>query len=74
MSKFFKFSLPALLLAAGLGVTTTSYAKKEYTVKEKKSCTYCHNSAKPTQAAPDLNDIGKCYEAKNHSLAACAPK
>ena len=65
------FSIPSLIVIAGLGFTAaSSYAKPEYTKKEKKSCTYCHTA----QGKKDLNDIGKCYAAHDHSLAACSAK
>ena len=46
----------------------TSYAKPEYTKKEKKGCTF----AMSTQGKKDLNDAGKCYAEHDHSLDACA--
>ena len=69
MSKL-KFVVPALILTAGFAVTTmTSYAKPEYSKKEKKGCTYCHIM----QGKKELNDVGKCYGENEHSLATCAP-
>lgn len=66
-----KITVPSVLIIAGLSFATmTSYAKPEYTKKEKKSCTFCH----PTQGKKDLNDIGKCYAEHDHSLDACTPK
>ncbi|MCC6859234.1 MAG: hypothetical protein IT158_11770 [Bryobacterales bacterium] len=55
-----KFALPATILAAGLLATTASYAKPEYTKKEKKGCVFCHVSAK----SKELNDAGKYYQEK----------
>lgn len=69
LNKFSKSIIASAILFAGLGVATvTSYGKTEYTKKEKKSCTYCHTA----QGKKDLNDIGKCYAAHDHSLEACA--
>jgi cytochrome c551/c552 len=59
--------LPLAVLMMGLLVTTTtSFAKKEYATKEKKSCVTCHVAA----GKKDLNDVGKCY-AKKHVLEGC---
>jgi len=64
-----KFILPALIVAGGLLVpATVSFGKQEYTKKEKKACTYCHTKGK------DLNKVGECYKAKNHSLVGCEAK
>lgn len=46
--------------------SVTSYAKPEYTKKEKKPCVTCHVSAK----SKELNDTGKCYD-KSKSLKDC---
>lgn len=71
MYKFLKIFLPTLIFAAGMGLTSfPSYAKPDYTKKEKKGCTFCH----VTQGKKDLNDTGKCYAEHDHSLTACAPK
>jgi hypothetical protein len=65
MRNFLKFTVPGVVLAAGilLNVSTTS-AKPEYTKKEKKACVYCHVKA----GSAELNDAGKYYAAHNHSL------
>jgi hypothetical protein len=68
MNKFFKLTIPALLVAGGLSLTTISYAKPEYSKKEKKGCTYCHTTA----GKKDLNDTGKCYAEHEHSLSSCS--
>lgn len=66
----FKFIVPAVVLIGGLTVpATVSFAKKEYTAKEKKACTYCHTKAN----TKDLNKIGECY-GKNHTLTGCEAK
>jgi len=72
MSKLFvKFAIPMLVILGGLVMTTSvSFGKAEYTKKEKKACTYCHTSS----SSKELNDVGKCYAAHDHSLDACAPK
>lgn len=63
-----KLVLPAAVLSFGFFVTTSvSYAKKEYTAKEKVACAKCH--VKP--AAKDLNAAGKCYGEKK-DWKACA--
>ena len=59
--KTFKLALPAMIAVAGLIVSTTStFAKPEYSKKEKKSCTFCHVK----QGSKDLNDAGKYYKEK----------
>jgi hypothetical protein len=40
--------------------TTLSFAKPEFTKKEKKGCIFCHVTAK----SKDLNDAGKYYKEK----------
>lgn len=71
MKSILKITIPSALVIVGMGLTTiSSYAKPEYTKKEKKGCTYCH----VTQGKKDLNDAGKCYAEHDHSLDACATK
>ena len=63
-----KVVIPSCLILGGLVLTTDlSLAKKEYTAKEKKACTFCHTGA----GKKDLNDVGKCYAEHNHSLEGC---
>ncbi len=63
--KKIKFLLPVLILVGGvLASMSLSFGKAEYTKKEKKACTYCHVKAN----SKELNDVGKCYKAKNRSL------
>ena len=51
-----KFVIPVFVLFLGIVANSTlSYAKPEYTKKEKKGCTFCHVSAK----SKELNDAGK---------------
>ncbi len=58
--RFVKFAVPALVLAAGMLVnSTTSFAKPEDTKKTKKPCSYCHVSAK---AGKELTEAGKYYK------------
>ena len=65
MSKL-KFTAPALILAAGfLLCSTTSYAKKEYAVATKKSCTFCHSDMKKPA---ELTAAGKYFKEHNNSL------
>lgn len=62
-----RLALPLVVLMTGLFVTTTtSFAKPEYSKKEKKGCVTCHVAA----GKKDLNDVGKCY-AKKHVLEGC---
>jgi hypothetical protein len=42
----------------------------EYGKKEGKACEYCHTAF----GKADLNDVGKCYKAHDHSLKDCEPK
>lgn len=60
MSKL-KFVLPALVLAGGLVVSSTSsYGKPEYVKTTKKACTFCHvdSKAKPKE----LTEAGKYFK------------
>jgi hypothetical protein len=60
--KLVKFAIPAVVLAAGLLVSSTaSFAKPEDTKKTKKPCTFCHVSAK---GGKDLTEAGKYYKDK----------
>ena len=71
MRNFLKLSIPGAVLAAGiLFNTTASFAKPEYTKKEKKACTYCHVTA----SSKELNDAGKYYAAHDHSLEGFSDK
>jgi len=71
MFKFVKFTIPAIVVTAGLLMTvSTSSAKPDYTKKEKKACTYCHTAAN----SKELNDAGKYYAAHDHSLEGYQPK
>ena len=66
-----KFILPAVVLLLGVvACSELSYAKPEYTKKEKKACTFCHVSAK----SKELNEAGKYYKEHNHSLEGYEPK
>ena len=61
-----KIALPAVILAGGFLVcTTSSYGKPEYMKSTKKSCTFCHvdSKAKPKE----LTAAGKYY-AEHKSL------
>jgi len=65
-----KIILPAAVLGLAFFFNSTvSFAKAEYTKKEKKGCAVCHVTAK----SKELNDVGKCYE-KAKSLANCPAK
>lgn len=70
MLKILKNLIPAGVLAAGLWMSVCpSYAKPDYSKKEKKGCTYCHVQA----GKKDLNDAGKYYAAHDHSLEGYTP-
>lgn len=63
--KLFRFTAPALILCAGLTVSSVSFAKPEYTKKENGAkCAVCHSKGK------ELNKVGECYKT-NKSLKAC---
>jgi hypothetical protein len=65
--KLRKWMLPAMMAACSLLINVShSYAKVEYTKKEKKPCVACHTSAK----SKELNETGKCWE-KNKSFEGC---
>ena len=61
-----KVVIPAGIFLTGLLVSTSSlsFAKPEYSKKEKKPCTACHVKA----GSKDLNDAGKYYKEHDHSL------
>ena len=63
--RILKFAVPAVILSAGLMVTTTaSFAKPEFAKKEKKGCAFCHVKA----GAKELNEAGKYYKEHKFSL------
>jgi len=65
-----KWIFPVTLALCGLLINVSrSYAKPEYTKKEKKPCVACHVSAK----SKDLNDTGKCWEKKKSFDGCPAP-
>lgn len=71
LKRTLKVLIPSSLVLGGLVLTTDlSFAKKEYTAKEKKGCTFCHTAANKK----DLNEVGKCYAENNHSLDGCDTK
>lgn len=70
LSKFFRVFVPSSLVLGALLLTSTySFAKPDYTKKEKKACAFCHTTA----TSKELNAVGKCYAEHNHSLEGCAP-
>lgn len=74
MRKTFQFMIPvAVLGTAFLLNTAVSFAKKEYTAKEKKACNYCHTVAAPKDGK-ELTEAGKYYAAHDHSLEGFAAK
>jgi hypothetical protein len=67
---FVKLAVPAAIIAAGMLLSTTaSYAKPEYSKKEKKACTVCHVK----MGSKELNAAGEYYKAHNHSLEGYTP-
>ena len=65
---FLKIAVPMALIAGGFLVSAPfTFAKTEYTKKEKKGCAFCHTA----NGKKDLNDIGKCYAEHGHSLEGC---
>ncbi|HYP07816.1 MAG TPA: hypothetical protein VER03_16405 [Bryobacteraceae bacterium] len=59
--KTIRFAVPALVVCAGILLNSSAaFAKKEYTVKEKKACAFCHVTA----SSKELNDAGKYYKEK----------
>lgn len=58
--------LNILLASAMISGTLLSLAtaKMEYSKKEGKKCTYCHVK----MGSKELNDAGKYYKERNHSL------
>ncbi len=68
-----KVAVPAALLTTGfLLCTMNGFGKQEYAKKEGKTCVTCHSKMEGKDAmAKNLNDVGKCYQANNHSLATC---
>ena len=66
-----KFVIPAFVLFLGIVANSTlSYAKPEYTKKEKKPCTFCHVSGN----SKELNEARKYYKKHDHSLEGYQPK
>jgi hypothetical protein len=68
--KLFKVLVALAILSGSLLSISTTSAKSEYARKEGKNCKYCHSAMPPK--ADNLNDVGKCYKANDHSLAKCA--
>jgi hypothetical protein len=65
-----KFVIPVLVLFLGIVANSTfSYAKPEYTKKEKRGCTFCH----VTRNSKELNDAGKYCKEHDHSLEGYQP-
>lgn len=68
--KALKLTVPTVVLLAGVIFSgAISFAKPEYTKKEKKSCVTCHVTA----SSKELNDAGKCY-GKSKTLEGCEVK
>ena len=66
-----KFVIPVFVLFLGIVANSTlSYAKPEYTKKEKKACTCCHVSGN----SKELNAAGTYYKEHDHSLEGYKPK
>ena len=68
MIRNMKIAIPSSILMVGLLIgSSLSFAKPEYSKKEKQPCTTCHVA----QGKKDLNETGTCYKDNNHSLAKC---
>ena len=68
-----KYVVPAVVLVAGIAVTSTSsYAKPEYVKATKKACAYCHVGDAKVKP-PKLTEAGEYYK-KNNSLDGYAEK
>ncbi|MFZ5926338.1 MAG: hypothetical protein ACOYX1_02715 [Acidobacteriota bacterium] len=52
------------IAAAAALLTGSAFAKVEFSKKEKKPCTTCHEKGKPTKENPLLNAVGKFYKEK----------
>jgi hypothetical protein len=66
--RYMKIAITSSILLFGLLMgTSLSFAKPEYSKKEKQPCTTCHVA----QGKKDLNTVGTCYKDNNHSLATC---
>ena len=73
--KLFRFLIPAAIMCIGLTINVKpAQGKPEYTKKEKKACSVCHSSAKPTKEVEALNAVGKCYKEKKDMAVCAAPK
>jgi len=68
MKKLFKLLslMGAVAILAVSAAMPGTYAKPEYSKKEKQSCKYCHSSKKPTK--DELTEAGKYYRDHDHSL------
>ena len=56
-----KIALPAVILAAGFLVcTTSSYGKPEYVKTTKKACTFCHVDSK--KKPKELTEAGEYFK------------
>ena len=69
MMRSMKIAISSSILLMGLMLSTVlSFAKPEYSKKEKTPCTTCHTA----QGKKDLNATGTCYKDHNHSLTDCS--
>lgn len=60
--RYLKLAVPAVIVAAGVFVNTTStFAKPQFVKETKKGCTYCHTKAKGGKTDADLTAAGKYY-------------
>lgn len=73
MRKLFQYIIPVGILSAGILFSVgVGYGKKEYTVKEKKACNYCHKEAAPKDGN-SLTEAGTYYKEHDHSLTGYTP-
>jgi hypothetical protein len=61
--KRMRLLLPVAAVAATF-LAANAFATMEFSKKEKKPCTTCHEKGKPTKENPLLNAIGKYYKEK----------
>ena len=76
--RILKLVVPAAIaMAAFLLCTTAGYGTPQYAKKEGQKCATCHSKMGAPAAMkqdPNLTDVGKCYQANDHSLAKCNVK
>lgn len=61
--KWFRLLIPAAAMTIFF-VAGNAFATVQFSKKEKKPCTTCHEKGKPTKENPLLNAVGKFYKEK----------